>query len=208
VSKFQILKVGPEEAPQVMDLVSRLLRELGEEGDETGDLDVPEMTAAWKASSEHHGADLVRPYRCGLWLYVEQAVASMTDRPYRQRVYCVSEGETGVFESAVFTLQEPEKVVGARRDAEPLKALTPEDLELREGCTVFLKYDGEGSFVGGTEGNGCLSGLRGATYATCEVMVMPGRIESWDRGFDKEGAQVWGSEKGSYVFLRGNEVTD
>jgi CpeT protein len=143
-----------------------------------------------------------------VWLYVEQAVAGMTDRPYRQRVYRVSQAESGVFESAVFTLPEPETQVGAWRDPEPLKNLAPEDLELREGCTVFLKHDGKGSFVGGTEGNGCLSGLRGAVYATSEVIVGPGRIESWDRGFDAEGSQVWGAEKGAYVFLRDTETPD
>jgi hypothetical protein len=37
--------------------------------------------------------------------------------------------------------------------------------------------------------------------ATSEVVVSPGRIESWDRGFDAEGVQVWGAEKGAYVFL-------
>jgi len=132
----------------------------------------------------------------------------MTEKPYRQRVYRVTETEEGVFESAVFTLPEPEKRVGAWRDQEPLKNLAPDDLELREGCTVILKYDGEGSFVGVTEGNGCLSGLRGAAYATSEVIVAPGRIESWDRGFDDEGAQVWGAEKGAYVFLRDNEQTN
>lgn len=143
-----------------------------------------------------------------VWLYVEQAVAGMTDRPYRQRVYRVSENEKGVFESAVYTLPEPEKLVGAWQDQELLKGVTPEDLLLREGCTVFLKYDGEGRFEGGTEGNGCLSGLRGAAYATSEVIVEPGRIESWDRGFDTEGAQVWGAEKGAYVFLRAQEAPE
>jgi hypothetical protein len=28
------------------------------------------------------------------------------------------------------------------------------------------------------------------------------RLESWDRGFDAAGVQVWGSEKGPYVFVR------
>jgi hypothetical protein len=137
-----------------------------------------------------------------LWLYVEQAVAGMTDRPYRQRVYRVSQGPDGVFASAVYTLPDPAQLVGAWRQDQPLEGLTPEDLELREGCTVFLRYDGEGRFSGGTEGDGCLSGLRGAAYATSEVTVGPGLIESWDRGFDAEGNQVWGAEKGAYVFLR------
>ena len=136
------------------------------------------------------------------WLYVEQAVAGMTDRPYRQRVYRVSAGEGGVFESAVYTLPDPAKYVGAAGEEFPLRDLAPGDLELREGCTVFLKLDGKDRFTGGTEGRGCLSGLRGAAYATSEVVVGPGRIESWDRGFDAEGAQVWGAEMGAYVFLR------
>jgi CpeT protein len=126
----------------------------------------------------------------------------MTDKPYRQRVYRVSQGEDGVFASAVYTLPDPAKQVGASRDKEPLKYLAPEDLELREGCTVYLKFDGKGRFVGGTDANSCLSEHRGATYATSEVIVSPGRIESWDRGFDADGVQVWGAEKGAYVFLR------
>ena len=56
--------------------------------------------------------------------------------------------------------------------------------------------------MGGTRGEGCASNLRGAAYATSEVVIMPGRIESWDRGFDAEGHQVWGAEKGAYVFVR------
>ena len=66
------------------------------------------------------------------WLYAEQAVAGMTDRPYRQRVY---------------------------------KVTATED-------------------------------------ATSAVIVTSGRIESWARGFDDEGVQVWGAEKGACVFLR------
>jgi hypothetical protein len=47
VFKIEVMKAGPEEASEVMYLVSLLLRELGEEGDETGDLDIQEMTARW-----------------------------------------------------------------------------------------------------------------------------------------------------------------
>ena len=126
----------------------------------------------------------------------------MTDKPYRQRVYRVSRGENGVIASAVYTLPDPQKQVGAWRDREPLKYLNPEDLELRAGCTVSLLYYRKGYFAGGTEGTGCASGLRGAAYATSEVIVGPERIESWDRGYDAEGVQVWGAEKGAYVFLR------
>jgi len=57
-------------------------------------------------------------------------------------------------------------------------------------------------FVGGTEGKGCASDLRRATYATSEVVVKLDHLTSWDRGFDKSDRQVWGAEKGGYVFLK------
>ena len=37
-----------------------------------------------------------------------------------------------------------------------------------------------------------------------EVSMESGRIESWDQGFDANGKQVWGAEKGGYVFLKQN----
>jgi CpeT protein len=27
-------------------------------------------------------------------------------------------------------------------------------------------------------------------------------MQSWDRGYDTAGAQVWGAEKGAYIFVR------
>jgi hypothetical protein len=135
------------------------------------------------------------------WIYVEQAVGSMPEKPYRQRVYGVTVGDDGVYESAVYTLADPEQYIGAWKDEAPLADITPEDLLPREGCTVFLEYVGEEVFKGGTRDKGCLSTLRGATYATSEVVITPDRIESWDRGFDETGAQVWGAELGPYIFI-------
>jgi hypothetical protein len=34
------------------------------------------------------------------------------------------------------------------------------------------------------------------------VEVRPDGLVSWDRGFDADGQQVWGAEKGPYVFTR------
>lgn len=136
------------------------------------------------------------------WFYVEQALGSMPEKPYRQRVYEVRRGADGIIESAVYLLPDPEKHVGAWQAETPLKGLKPEDLEPRDGCTVYLEYDPEKDrFVGGTRGEGCASSLRGADYATSEVVILPGRIESWDRGFDAEGRQVWGAETGPYIFI-------
>jgi len=140
----------------------------------------------------------------GPWLYVEQAVASAEDRPYRQRVYRLREVEPGLFESAVFTLPDPDAAIGAWRASERLEGVSPVDLEPRAGCAILMRRDGA-AFVGSTLGTLCPSDLRGARYATSEVRVTLDGLVSWDRGFDATGTQVWGARTGGYVFDR---VTD
>ncbi len=138
----------------------------------------------------------------GHWLYVEQAVATHPDRPYRQRVYhVVGEGDSLV-RSDVYEIPGPARFAGDWREKEPLESLTPDSLELREGCSVYLRVTGAGHFVGGTAGTGCSSELRGAAYATSMIVLTPERLESWDRGFDQDGERVWGAETGPYVFRR------
>jgi hypothetical protein len=134
------------------------------------------------------------------WLYVEQAVAAHRDRPYRQRIYRVRETDDG-FESAVFTLPAPEGFVGAFAESERFEILEPDSLVEREGCAVRLRWTGT-HFEGGTTGRGCESSLRGASFATSEVRLFENRIETWDRGFDERGEQVWGATAGGYVFQK------
>jgi hypothetical protein len=136
------------------------------------------------------------------WIYVEQAVAGSTESPYRQRVYRVTQLESDLFKSEVFAIPNAADYAGDWRDESPLAELSPDDLDPRSGCAVFLRQDVSGEFSGGTIGRGCSSGLRGAAYATSEVVIGPDRIESWDRGFDEDGNQVWGAVKGAYVFLQ------
>lgn len=137
----------------------------------------------------------------GRWLYVEQAMASSPDRPYRQRVYRVS-GADGAYTSEVFELPEPGRFLGACGDPAALSVIAPDSLLLRTGCTVHLRRGEDGRFRGGTDGSGCESTLRGAAYATSVVTVGPEGIDSWDRGFDADGEQVWGAEAGPYRFRR------
>ena len=149
-----------------------------------------EMVPIWMVRSDAH------------WLYVEQAAADAPDRPYRQRVYRVSELPDGGFESAVYELPDPEAFVGSWRDPAAFGSLEPGQLELREGCSVVLYRGGDGVFSGSTRGRDCASGLRGAAFASSEVRVYQDRLESWDRGFRDDGTQAWGAEKGPYIFRR------
>lgn len=138
----------------------------------------------------------------GAWIYLEQAAADSLDRPYRQRVYHVTRLGADLFESRVFALEEPLQYAGRWREETPLTELAPGDLLPREGCAVLLRAIDADSFSGSTLGRLCTSSLRGASYATSEVVVQAGGLTSWDRGYDADGAQVWGAEDGPYAFER------
>lgn len=138
----------------------------------------------------------------GYWIYVEQAAANSLSRPYRQRVYHLTGPVDSVYASDVYTIPDPMRYAGEGRNKNALSDLAPGQLMFRDGCTVYLKRQPDGSFSGGTRENSCESALRGASYATSEVMVTYDRIVSWDRGYDEKGGQVWGARTGGYVFMR------
>lgn len=139
----------------------------------------------------------------GVWLYVEQAEASQPDKPYRQRVYHVSTLPDGQYLSLIYTFKsDPLKYAGAWKEKESLQGVTLEALETRKGCGVFLASHGKGTYQGSTHAQDCESNLRGARYATSEVTITADTLVSWDRGYDAAGKQVWGAEKGGYIFRK------
>jgi len=137
----------------------------------------------------------------GVYLYVEQALASSPKEPYRQRVYFISQIDDLNYTSDVYTLKEPDKFIGAWKSPENFEGVTVFDLSYKEGCTVFLDYDGF-QYSGKTKEGTCNSDMRGASYATSEVIILPKKLTSWDRGYNDSGEQVWGAEKGAYVFQK------
>ena len=111
----------------------------------------------------------------------------------------------GLFESKVFELPDPSVAVGAWKQPDALATLDPAALVDRPGCAVLLRAVDGASFAGSTLGSQCVSGFRGAAYATSEVTVTATGLVSWDRGYDAAGKQVWGAEKGGYKFDRGTD---
>ena len=147
------------------------------------------MTRIWQERSD------------GYWLYVEQAVAGAQDRPYRQRIYHVTHIGGDIFESAVYTMDNPDSFTGAWEDASRFMSLTESLIHPRTGCEILLRKRDE-SFVGSTLSRLCGSDLHGASFATSEVIIQADRLISWDRGFDEEGVHIWGAEAGGYIFLK------
>lgn len=147
-----------------------------------------EMYPIWQKSGEYY-------------LYVEQAVSSMKEKPYRQRVYKIEQISEGKFVSKVYTLNDPKTFIGKYNDAQFFEKFDTSILKEREGCGVFLTKKGN-YYVGSTDTKKCGSTMRGASYATSVVTIKKDRIESWDQGFNSKDEQVWGATKGGYIFLK------
>jgi len=137
----------------------------------------------------------------GHYLYVEQALANRQDKPYRVRIYHLTMRD-GKYVSEVYTLKDEKKWIGSWKNPEAFDALPLDGIELKAGCEVVLTKTDKGTYSGKTGDKTCPSELRGASYAKSTVTVSPGKIVSWDQGFDTEGKQVWGAEKGGYIFIK------
>ncbi len=138
----------------------------------------------------------------GPWLYLEQALADAPAHPYRQLIYQLARRADDTLAVHVFELPDPIAATGAWKDPSLLSKLTPANLVPREGCTLVLRLQVGGMFKGGTEGTGCASNLRGASYSTVQTAISNLQIETWERGYNAAGTQVWGSIHGGHVFRR------
>lgn len=136
----------------------------------------------------------------GNFLYVEQALFSKQDKPYRVRIYKVSQRGASEFVSEIYTLKNEKDWIGKWKTPAEFDKLQEDQIELKPGCEVVLHRIEKNKFAGQTGEKSCPSELRGASYATSKVTVTPSQILSWDQGFNKEGKQVWGAEKAGYIF--------
>lgn len=147
------------------------------------------MIPIWKNKKDHY-------------LYVEQAIFKKQEKPYRVRIYKVTQLGEDEFISEIHTLKNEKDWIGKWKTPEAFDALSESDIDLKQGCGVKLKRVAKNKFVGSTGEKTCPSELRGASYASSKVTVLADQIISWDQGFDKNNKQVWGAEKGGYEFIK------
>lgn len=136
----------------------------------------------------------------GHYVYVEQALFKKQDKPYRVRIYKISQRGENEFMSEIHTLKNEKDWIGKWKTPEAFDALSESEIELKPGCEVVLHRVSKNKFAGSTGEKTCPSELRGASYATSKVTVTADQILSWDQGFDKDGKQVWGATKAGYIF--------
>ena len=119
-------------------------------------------------------------------LYVEQV---WSEDPYRQRIYILEQEEADdTVRSTVYSLTDERAFVGYCDSSENW-TLSADDVEIRQGCHVIMEWDGTG-FHGGSEAEGCVSTMNGASYATSIVTTTADTIEAWDRGWFSSGEQT------------------
>ncbi|WP_291786064.1 chromophore lyase CpcT/CpeT [Cecembia sp.] len=136
----------------------------------------------------------------GYWLYVEQAMASSPEAPYRVRVYHLYKEDAYTLVSQVYEIQDEARFAGKIKDPGILTSLNKDMLTHKEGCGIFLRKTGKRQFEGSTRDQDCPSNLRGASYTTSKVKLDKNGMTSWDQGWNTQGEQVWGSTKGGYRF--------
>ncbi len=136
----------------------------------------------------------------GNFLYVEQALNVMQNRPYRQRIYEVKRVNDSIFSSSIYTIEADSLWIGKWKTPKAFDSIRPADVILKQGCEVLLQRMGKNHFKGKTGDTTCASSLRGASYARSEVEIFENKVLSWDRGFDEKGNYVWGAENGGYIF--------
>jgi len=137
-----------------------------------------------------------------MYLYVEQALDSKQDAPYRIRIYKLEKLADDSYKSIIYKIKDEKSFIGKWRTPEYFNQFDESILEKREGCAVFLQKQEDGSYKGSTKDDNCKSTLRGASYATSIVRIEKGKVISWDQGFDAEDKQVWGATEGGYVFRK------
>lgn len=135
----------------------------------------------------------------GAWIYSEESLNSAPENPIQQRIFFISEITDSEFSIDVYNLPNKENYKGAWQNPETFSEISVFDLKFKDGCTLFLFYDGF-QYSGETNKGTCPSDMEGATYSTSRIILVPDEIHLWDRGYNSADELMWGSEKGPYVY--------
>lgn len=140
-----------------------------------------------------------------IFLYQEQAMTNNLSQPYRQRFLQISPNpSTQSVRSLSFRPTTATTFAGWCNKPLAERTLKLSDLGTYV-CSVFLKPAGD-TYIGSTPVNGCPANYRGAVRITNRIELTPTGMNTWDRGFDANGKQVWGAKTDSYQYHRLEEM--
>lgn len=137
------------------------------------------------------------PNTSDVYLYQEQALTEHIGSPYRQRFLHITLSDDGNrVESRTFKPTAPGEWTGFCQRSDRTVA-TDELGDLV--CIVSLRPSPLG-YVGSTPRDGCPVNLRGAVRLTNTIVLHRDGMDTWDRGFDQNGDQVWGAKTEPYRY--------
>lgn len=144
--------------------------------------------------------DLPADKRDGRFLALRQSV-STDAKPYRVRILRVFAGVSeGTVRVSSFALNDNSDISELCFKPEAERIISFSQLA-EEKCTTESRLQ-NGTFVGGTVGDGCPSSRAGAVRMTSELTLDAQGMTTWDRGWTAQGQLAWGPEKGPYKFER------
>ncbi|KAH7670144.1 Chromophore lyase CpcT/CpeT protein [Dioscorea alata] len=142
-------------------------------------------------------------------LYFEQAFWRTPQKPFRQRFYmvkpCPREMRCDV-ELSSYAIRDAEVY---KNFCDRMKDQRPKTEEVNEDIaehltTIHLSHCERGNrclYKGSTPPGGFPNSWNGASHCTSELTIHKnGELQMWDRGYDDEENQVWGSKEGPYIF--------
>jgi CpeT protein len=128
-------------------------------------------------------------------LYREEAPLDRPERPVLQSFLRIEEDASGRVVLREFELKEGAAAAGKWRMPDVLALFGRNDVRERSGCAVALTKTGD-HYEGSAAEPGCALPLLGASRTMSEIRLWSDRTETWDRGFNARGEQVWGPRKG------------
>jgi hypothetical protein len=145
--------------------------------------------------------------RQAIVLYQEQALANALAKPYRQRFLQLSASPVSQsVQSRSFKPAQATAWINFCNKAAVDRVVKPEAMGTAI-CSVFLRRSGD-NYVGNTPVDGCPANVRGAVRIKNHIVLRSIGMDTWDRGFDATGKQVWGAKAESYQFRRTQERSE
>jgi hypothetical protein len=142
-------------------------------------------------------------------LLLEQSYAINPAAPYRIRVLRVERQDDGLIIHNQ-ALADDQRFWGAVDNPDLRTRIEPADLRPLEGCTYWVREEGEG-FVGEVEpGCRCLVERKGRTaYLVSRLELFPDHMRTIDRGHDPVTHEhLWGCLAGPFEFARVDDFRD
>ena len=164
------------------------------------------LNQATEDSTYHHMVMNVCPIweGKGHYLYAEIAHNDSLEKPIKQRIFKLSQLNDSIYVNAIYSLKEAQNWYNKWSQPKEFSKLKEGDITEISGCHIILKKIRSTYYQGKTEDLGCFDALNGAEVSISELEVFNDKIITWDKGFDKDGKQVWGSIHGGYIFNRVN----